>query len=135
MAETKRLTAADKRLLADAKRAEDNRSAWARFTESYPTRFASLMWRYLTQTAAGFRVKKLDDETYEFDRDDYSYRTYELKVTPPVNYVWEVMDAMDSAESYLEDYAREVAEEERKYLVKVAALNKLSAEEKELLGL
>ena len=135
MAETKRLTAADKRMLADAKRAEDNRLAWAEFTATYPVRFVNLMFRYMELAYAQFRVKKLDEETFEFSREDYRYDNLELKVTPPANWNWEYLNEMEQAEALLADYDREQAEERRKESVRLTALSKLTAEERELLNL
>jgi hypothetical protein len=135
MAETKRLTAADKRMLADAQRAESNRLAWAEFTASYPVRFANLMYRYMALDYAQFRVKKLDEETFEFSREDYRYDNLELKVTPPANWNWAYLNEMEQAEALLTDYDAEQAEERRKESVRLTALSKLTAEERELLNL
>jgi hypothetical protein len=134
MAETKRLTAAEKRALAAEKEAKEMAATWAEFTAKYPSRFANALFKYMELEYAMFRVNKLDDETYEFSREDYSYSTYELKVTPPVNYSWEFMSAMDNVESYLADYAAEKAEELRKMRVRLSALEKLTPEERDLLG-
>jgi hypothetical protein len=135
MAETKRLTAADKRMLADAQRAEANRVAWAEFTASYPVRFVNLMYRYMALDYANFRVKKLDEETFEFSREDYRYDDLVLKVTPPANWNWEYLNDMAQAEALLTDYDAEQAEERRKDSVRMNALAKLNAEERELLNL
>jgi hypothetical protein len=135
MTETKRLTAAEKRALVAAQRAEDNRVAWAEFTASYPVRFANLMYRYMTLDYAQFRVKKLDEETFEFYREDYRYSDLVLKVTPPANWNWEYLNEVEQAEALLADYDREQAEERRKESVRLAALSKLTAEERELLNL
>ena len=119
---------------AEEQMAKD-RTEWAEFTAGYPANFANLMFEYAKLDYAGFRIKKLDHETYFFSRDDYSYKEYELKVTPPVNYVWEYLHEFDQAYELLHDYAREKAEESRKQMVRSAALDKLSKEERELLGI
>jgi hypothetical protein len=133
--ETKRLTAAEKRALVDAQRAEDNRVAWAEFTATYPVRFVNLMYRYMALDYAQFRVKKLDEETFQFLREDYRYDNLVLKVTPPANWNWEYLNEMEQAEALLADYDAEQAEERRKESVRMVALSKLTAEERELLNL
>ena len=135
MAETKRLTAAEKRALVAAQRAEDNRVEWAEFTAKYPVRFANLMFRYMELDFAQFRVKKLDEETFEFSREDYRYDNLALKVTPPANWNWEYLNEVQQAEALLADYDAERAEERRKESVRLTALSKLTAEERELLNL
>ena len=114
--------------------AEREAKEWAEFTATYPVRFANLLFKYMELSYAQFVVKKLDNETYSFFREDHAWRSYELKVTPPVNYSWEYMDFMNSADAYLADYYAELAEAERKADVRRNALTKLSAEERELLG-
>lgn len=129
---SKRETAAERRAREAANRQEHEVRVWAEFTAQYPKRFAALLFAYADLDYAEFRVKKLDDETYEFS---HKYTDVTLKVTPPLNYVWDVMNNLESAEYELKEYQEEVAEEERKYAVKQAALAKLSKEERELLGL
>jgi hypothetical protein len=121
-----------------AERAEreavDRDNEWNLFRDSYPTRFSALMFSYFDNAHAGFQVKRLDAETYSFSCSNH-FDSFDLKVTPPANFNYETMFAMEQAESALEDYAKEVAEANRRYQVKTAALAKLSKEEKELLGL
>lgn len=106
---------------------------WATFVDAYPTRFAALLFNYMN--TPGFTVKKFDAETYEFNRPDHLWREYQLKVTPEVNWSSATVDAMDTLEHSLADYAREQAEAQRRYQVKQDALAKLNKEERELLGL
>jgi hypothetical protein len=108
--------------------------SYQNFVREYPARFVAVMYEYLTREHAGFRVHKLDAETYSFSREDYSYSNRELKVAPPANRNWEAVEALEEVEHYLADYARELAEENRKFMVKQTALAKLSKEERELLG-
>jgi hypothetical protein len=136
MAEAKKRETTKER--AERERAEmavRQATEWLEFSAAYPARFATLMFRYMTLDYAQFRVKKVDNETYEFSREDYSYRDYVLKVTPPANYSWEYLNQLEQAEEQLADYDRQVAEQERKATVRAAALNKLTAEERELLNL
>jgi hypothetical protein len=109
-------------------------ASYQKFVCEYPVRFVAAMFAYLQLDHAGFRVKKLDAETYSFSCEDYSYSDRELTVTPPANRNWETVNALEEVEHYLADYARELAEANRQYAVKQAALAKLSKEERELLG-
>jgi hypothetical protein len=104
------------------------------FVREYPARFAAVLFEYLQLEHAGFRVKKMDAETYSFYRADHQWSDRVLKVSPPANRNWEVTTLLGEVESELADYAAEQAEADRKYAVKAAALLKLSAEERELLG-
>ena len=85
-----------------------------------------------TACGEGFRVEQLDEETYEFVHD---YTDATLKVTAPVNQVWDVLYTLERLEGHVESYDRAVAEEQRKADVRKAALAKLNSEERELLGL
>lgn len=118
----------------EARTAQEQATAWAEFVAAYPTRFAALMFAYM-DTAGDFQVRKLDAETYEFTRHEHLYRNFQLKATPPENYNHSTVDAMETLEGALADYAREQAEAQRRYTVKLNALAKLSKEERELLGL
>lgn len=120
----------------EARMALEQEAEYQQFVREYPARFAKLMFDYMNLSHAEFYVKQLDAETYEFSRDSYSsWKNSTLKVSAPANYNRKVMYDLEEAERYLQDYARELAESLRKYQVKQAALNKLSAEERELLGL
>lgn len=126
-----RETAAEKRVRLEQERAERDARVWAEFTATYPVRFANVLFKYMELHYDRFYVKKLDDETYQFERD---YTDETLKVTPPANYDWEYFNALDSVETAVREYYEEKQEAERKYAVRRAALAKLTAEEKELLG-
>lgn len=130
-----RETAAEKRAREAKEWAEREAKEWAEFTATYPVRFANLLFKYMELSHAQFLVKKLDVDTYSFFFKANPYRSYELKVVPPVNYSWDYMDLMDCAERQLADYYAEVAEAERKANVRRNALTKLTAEERELLNL
>ena len=130
-----RETAAQKREREVAERNAHETVEWVEFTSTYPARFANLLFRYMSLDYAQFRVRQLEDNVYEFSRTDRSYRVYQLKVTPVAFYSWEYKNTLEQAEELLADYDAEQAEEVRKRTVRAAALNKLSAEERELLNL
>ena len=117
----------------EVRMAAEQMAEWATFVDAYPTRFAALMFNYMN--TPGFTVKKLDAETYEFNRPDHLWREYQLKVTPAVNWSSATVDAMDTLERSLAHYAAEQAEYRRRETVRKNALNKLDREERELLGL
>jgi hypothetical protein len=108
--------------------------SYQKFVREYPARFVAAMYEYLTLEYAGFRVHKLDAETYNFSVEGERWSDCELKVAPPANRNWEVVEALESVERGLLRYAAEQAEANRQYAVKQAALAKLSKEERELLG-
>ncbi len=126
-----RESAAERRAREANERAEREARVWVEFTAAYPKRFAALLFSYMELNYAEFRVTKLDEETYEFER---KYTAAQLKVTPPANYNWEVLNDMERAEEELRDYAEERAEEARRAQVRANALMKLTAEERELLN-
>jgi hypothetical protein len=107
---------------------------WAEFTAAYPANFANLIFEYMGLYYAGFRVRKIDSDTYNFNREDYSWKEFTLQVVPPKSYTWEYINDFDNAYKTLADYAAEKAEERRRESVRMAALAKLSKEERELLG-
>jgi hypothetical protein len=125
--ETKAEAAARHELEAEA--------SYQAFVRQYPARFACVLFKYMELEHAGFRVKRMDHETYSFYRVDHRWSERELKVTPPANRNWEVTTLLGDVESELADYAAEQAEADRKFAVKTAALAKLNKEERELLGL
>lgn len=131
----KRKTAAEKRADVNQEYTAHRIKQWAEFTAAYPAKFANLMFEYATLSYAGFRMHKLDDDTYTFSRDEYSSAEYTLKVTPPAEYSWDFEYEFDQAYALLADYVAEQAEQERKRQLRVNALNKLTAEERETLGL
>lgn len=139
MAETKRVTAAEKRdvkrAVVAAERKAQQTAEWEDFKSTYPVRFASLMYNYMNLSYADFRVNKVNDTTYEFSRNERRYDTFPLSVTPPAEFNWEFMNELEQAEAMLADYAAEQAEVVRKSEVRANALNKLNAEERALLNL
>lgn len=131
----KRETAAERRARQLAEQAERQAAEWSEFTANYTVRFANLLFNYMNQYYANFRVSKVDDETFSFSRTDYRFSELELKVIPPTNFSWEYKNEFEQAEELLADYAAEQVEKVRKSEVRLNALNKLTAEERELLNL
>lgn len=130
-----RLTKAQREAMEAAVMAEQ----WEKFRAEYPQRFARVLFAFTrldvsgaTVDREGFRVDQLDADTYAFVHD---YTDATLKVTAPVNQNWEVLYTLERLEGHVESYDRAVAEELRQTAVRSAALAKLNAEERELLGL
>lgn len=117
-----------------ARIAVDRDNEWNVFVDTYSTRLLALMYAYLANVHAGFFVIKLDENTYEFGRNDYHFNS-RFCVNPPVNYDLEYISNMDDCEGALISYEKEIVETSRKRKVKEAALAKLNTEERELLGL
>ena len=128
-----RETAAQKREREALVRSNQEVAEWAEFTATYAARFADLMFQYMSRDYAQFRVVQEDQNTYTFSRAEYRFNERTLNVTPPVSYDWEYKNQLDQAEELLADYAAEQAEQRRKETVRMNALNKLTAEERELL--
>lgn len=123
----------------EAREAEQRQLDWVVFRNEYPRRFASVLFAFTRLAASGatlerepYQVDKLDEETYAFVHD---YTDSTLKVTAPVNQVWDVLYTLERLEGLVEMYDRAQAEEQRQAQVRREALAKLNAEERELLGL
>lgn len=108
--------------------------SWARFAESYPVRFANVLFRYMVLQQAAFNVKQIDSFTYEFSRNDYQYDDVMLSVAPPAEFTWEYENKVKLVERMLADYDSEMSEQARQSWVRTNALSKLTAEERELLN-
>lgn len=127
-----RETAAEKRARMEQERAERDARVWTEFTAQYPVRFANVLFKFMELSYAQFSVRKVDDETYEFE---HNFTNEQLSVTPPVNYDWEVLNNLDRLEAEVREHYEELEEENRKRQARVTALAKLTTEERELLGL
>jgi hypothetical protein len=114
---------------AEARRAREADAEYAEFVQSYPVRFVALMFNFMD--TPGFSVKRVDAETYEFNSNESEWW---LRVSPPINRNWETVTAMEDAEHAFAQYAADRAEESRQMMVRSTALAKLTAEERELLG-
>ena len=127
-----RLTLKQRREQQQAAEAVERAAEWAEFTAQYPTRFANLLFQYMSLSHEGFDVVKIDNETYEFKRN---YLSEVLKVTPPVNFNWEYKYSVESVEQVVKKLEEERAEAERERLFRANALAKLTLEERRALGL
>lgn len=123
----------------EARETAERQADWEKFQSEYPRRFAQVLFGFTNLAASHatlegvpFGVDQLDEETYAFVHD---YVDLTLKVTAPVNQVWEVLYNLERLEGIVEMYDRAVAEEQRQAQVRRDALAKLNAEERELLGL
>lgn len=58
-----------------ARIAVDRDNEWNVFCDSYHKRLFALMHAYLANVHAGFFVIKLDENTYEFGRNDYHFNS------------------------------------------------------------
>jgi len=111
---------------------------YARVKAEYPVRLMSLMAEY--EYIPGFTFKKDDERNVDHDPatcflfsiDNAKSFAYRL---PAEMVEWNNYYDLESAEQEVKEYFNNLAEEERKYNVKVAAMAKLTAEERELLGL
>lgn len=116
-----------------ARRIEFETTEWAKFAATYHVRFANLLFKYMELSYDQFNVMKVDDETYAFDLAD-SYLTYDLTVTLPASYNRSYMDTVEKLEFELSRYYARLKEANRQTSVRAAALNKLTDEERRLLG-
>ena len=130
-----RETARPRREREEKELRETQMAEWAVFTATYPVKFANLMFKYAELDFAGFKISKLDEQTYTFLRCDYAYKQYTLTAIPPSEYDWEYVNEFELAHDLLADYDREQAEVFRRSEMRLNALNKLTKEERELLGI
>jgi len=113
-----------------------DQKAWAEFLAEYNTRLAKLMFNFLTQDPV-FTVVRVDD-TYSFSRNNRYSSVSVLSANLASlgdTYNHDVINAMENAEYELDQYLAEMAAQLAQHHARQNALNKLSAEEKELLGL
>lgn len=97
---------------------------------AYPERLMAALEEATTKNNYELRIK---DGLFELrDRDSSDY---DLALTLTYQYNTHSQTALEDLEWDLRGKAEERAESERRYAVKQAALNKLSKEERELLGL
>lgn len=114
---------------------------WNQFRETYPERFAALMYEYMTLNAEGqsFSVDHLGSNVYLFiGKVGYPVEAKLMAVLTeqPINdYIWQ----FESIERVAQEYHEEVAEVARQAEIRRVALEKLRAtltdEEISLLGI
>ena len=132
VAKAPRLSANQRRELQRAQEQAEQAQAWELFKAEYPVRFTNAMYQYSALSHENFQVNQLDAETYEFTRN---YTKEVLKVTPPVNFDWEYKYSLETVEREVVKLEEERAEAERRRLLRTNALSKLTAEERQALGL
>ena len=122
-------------------RLEAEREAFrAEFVAQYQQRLTRLVFEFATLWSVP-RVKRYDENSYVFMSEDTRNTWNSEWVLPDVltNYRQDVYDNLDTAESEVELYKEELAEQERKANVRKEAKRKaeelFTAEERELLGL
>ena len=122
-------------------RLEAEREAFrAEFVAQYQQRLTRLVFEFATLWSVP-RVKRYDENSYVFMSEDTRNTWNSEWVLPDVltNYRQDVYDNLDTAESEVELYKEELAEQERKANVRAEAKRKaqelFTAEERELLGL
>ena len=132
----KRKTAAEKRVEEQARMHEQQEKDWELFKAEYPEKFAALMYDFFKFQNSGTQtsVNRVDDG-YEFSWISWTRQTAILQATPPEKYSWDYEDAFNDAIQAIQDQRDKEAEANRILIAKNAALAKLTAEEKKLLGL
>ena len=123
-----RMTTAEKRRLALEKYERENQAAWAYLREEYNRRLFKLFAQ-----AKEFNVSlTFTEDSVSFDLN--KYRDYVLPADLPETMNDEVLDEFNTVLRKFEDLRTQRDEEQRRYEKKKAALEKLSPEERELLG-
>lgn len=129
-----RETASARRDRAAAERRERESSEWASFSATYSVRFVNALYNAMTDTDS-FDVTRNGDN-FEFIIKRYShYTNVTLPLTLSAEFTWEVIDALDTIERRFAEIDAEIAESLRQSQRRTAALAKLDAEERKLLGL
>lgn len=129
-----RETASTRRARVESERLEKASAEWAEFSATYHTRFVNALYCAMADTYT-FNVTRNDDN-FVFSitvYDDYLDATLPLNL--PAEFTWEVVNALDSIERKFAEIDEKVAELQRRAARKYAALAKLDAEERQLLGL
>lgn len=128
---TKRKTVAQKRAEAEALRLQEQQEEEAKFVATYQTRLLKLVHVFVREYSR-FLSTSLD-EAYEFQL------TYKKVVLPfelsKVDSLQTVMEYMADIEYYIETMREAERKERERAAKKSAALDKLTKEERELLGL
>lgn len=132
----KRKTAAEKRVEEQARMYEQQEKDWELFKAEYPEKFAALMYDFFKFQNSGTQtsVNRVDDG-YEFSWISWTRQTAILQVTPPEKYSWDYELRFNDAIQAIQYQRDKEAEANRILIAKNAALSKLTAEEKKLLGL
>ena len=133
---TKRKTKAEKQAEAEEIKKKQNDADWEFFKEDYPNRFAALLFDFFKfgQTDYNLSVVRTVNN-YEFCWGaGWNRCSVDLSPNPPENYDWEYAEKMRDAERAIQEERDRIAEAERKEQIRQNALNKLTDEEKKILG-
>jgi hypothetical protein len=102
---------------------------------AYPKRMMTAMNRAINEFNFDLTVNMVDE--FVLTDPDKPFSSWSRPDTYALSYSWteNAQEQLEQLESIIERKARERAEAERRAIAKVAALNKLTQEERELLGL
>lgn len=127
-----RMTAAEKRRLALEQYERENQAAWTHLREEYHSRLFKLF--VLAKELKVSLIFTEESAVFEFEFDRAVYREFVLPSDLPETRNDDVLDDFNSVLRGFEALRSIRDEEQRRYDMKKAALAKLSAEERELLG-
>lgn len=97
------------------------------FSSSYQTKLLELIYEW---SSIGYNHVRFNDSGFEFDCTDFNF-----KAVLDIENWKEVQYEIETVEYHLNMAKEEIEEANRLYLSKQAALSKLTAEEKKILGL
>ena len=122
---------------AQARLALEQAAAWVTWKQEYPVRFLSVMYGFMDAAKVGapFSVVRDADEmgTFHFKSNLDWKETFELYM-PGDEYDRDLVEYLVGAEHVLTRYAEQKAEEVRQQQAYSVAYNKLTKDERELLG-
>lgn len=132
-----RKTKAQKQAEAAIARRDEQKKEWEEFKAEYPTRFAALLYDFHKFGATDYNLNVVRAENnYEFCWGaGWNRKSVDLEPTTPVEQNWQYLYNLEEAEAAIQEERDRLAEAERKQQLRQAALNKLSDEEKQALGL
>jgi hypothetical protein len=117
-----------KEQLAELQQSEQTRT-WVEFVQNYPYRFSAMLYQYPKRNKT---VEQVEPALYRFETE---WQSVVLPVVPSAEYNYETISSLETVERELELALEKEREELRQHQVRLAALAKLSNEERELLGL
>lgn len=132
----KRKTKAQKQAEAELQQYAEREKAWEEFKAEYPTRFAALLFDFHKFSATDYNLDVVrTEDNYEFCwGTSWNRKSVDLKPVPPSQQSWEYLYGLEAAEAAIQEERDRIAEAERKQRLRQAALDKLTAEEKQVLG-
>lgn len=119
------------------KKLEQHDIWWKEFKAEYPSKFAALIFDFFKFSATDYNLDVVRTENnYEFCWGaGWNRKSVDLQPVPPEDYDWEYLQAFREAEAAIQEERDRIAEADRKQRLRQAALNKLTDEEKQALGL